>query len=388
MEGPTTPIPPLEPLELYSGMSFGERLSPRPPFPALGAHRPREVLEELLRQALAHEPCHVCFSGGRDSSALLALATHVARRDGLPEPVPLTARYPGCPAADENDWQELVIGHLGLRDWTTFDVTDEGDVLGEAACEVLRRFGVTGLAPAHTLLLHARCAGGGSMVTGTGGDEVFAPGVYRRQSFRLLARTRPRRRVPWELAFNALPLAARRRIEARWTPIPHLAWLRPDAQRQVVQRGRRSMRLTTSYAADVLHMIDTRGYERVCAVLSALAGWAGVTLVEPFFDPRFMRALALETPEGGYVDRTDALEALFGDLLPATILRRTSKASFNEVLMGPRARSFVRHWDGSGIDAAIADPVALKAAWEAPHPDVRSLSALQQAWLTADRARS
>jgi hypothetical protein len=47
----------------------------------------RGVLEELISPALERPPCVIGFSGGRDSSSLLALATHLARREGLPMPV-------------------------------------------------------------------------------------------------------------------------------------------------------------------------------------------------------------------------------------------------------------------------------------------------------------
>jgi asparagine synthase (glutamine-hydrolysing) len=51
---------------------------------------PRQALEQVVRNALQRPPCGVAFSGGRDSSLVLAVATHVARRDGLPDPLPIT----------------------------------------------------------------------------------------------------------------------------------------------------------------------------------------------------------------------------------------------------------------------------------------------------------
>ena len=123
-------------------------------------------------------------------------------------------------------------------------------------------------------------------------------------------------------------------------------------------------------------------------MLDAYAAHAGAVLVQPFFDPRFVRALAAHAPPMGYDDRTEALEALFGDVLPSKVLRRATKATFTEALMGPSARTFVKDWDGSGVDTTIVEPAALRAAWEAPDPDARSLPALQQAWLASTEARS
>jgi hypothetical protein len=75
---------------------------------------PVQVLERLLLEALLEPPCIIGFSGGRDSSALLAVAVQVARREGLDLPVPVTKTYPDVPATDETDWQELVIRWLGV----------------------------------------------------------------------------------------------------------------------------------------------------------------------------------------------------------------------------------------------------------------------------------
>ena len=54
-----------------------------------------------MLRALRRPPCLVSFSGGLDSSALLAVATAVARREGLDDPVPATLVVPGSPESDE-----------------------------------------------------------------------------------------------------------------------------------------------------------------------------------------------------------------------------------------------------------------------------------------------
>jgi hypothetical protein len=81
--------------ELEVLVGFVRGLPPRPldPLPPEGP-TPRAALEELLAEELARQPCFVSFSGGRDSSALLATALDVARRRGLPEPAAFTLRYP------------------------------------------------------------------------------------------------------------------------------------------------------------------------------------------------------------------------------------------------------------------------------------------------------
>src|SRR5690625_7336371 len=76
---------------------------------------PRDALDDAIRPALVGGPCFVTFSGGRDSSAVLAAATELARRDGLPDPIPVTRTSPGLPAAAEPGWQRLGIDHGGVR---------------------------------------------------------------------------------------------------------------------------------------------------------------------------------------------------------------------------------------------------------------------------------
>ena len=60
------------------------------------AATPRAAFEAAILPGLRRSPCLVSFSGGRDSSAVLATATAVARREGLPLPVPITHRFPSA----------------------------------------------------------------------------------------------------------------------------------------------------------------------------------------------------------------------------------------------------------------------------------------------------
>jgi tRNA(Ile)-lysidine synthase TilS/MesJ len=71
-------------------------------FPVDSGSHPASALRAIARSVLATPPCVVAFSGGRDSSALLALLVDEARRAGLPEPVAVTARWDEDEASDES----------------------------------------------------------------------------------------------------------------------------------------------------------------------------------------------------------------------------------------------------------------------------------------------
>jgi hypothetical protein len=166
-------VQPLTPLELASGLVFGDGGRPAdlplesPPVP------PRAALERAVLPALRRPPCLVSFSGGRDSSAILAVATAVARREGLALPIPATNRFPTADGTLETEWQERVIAYLGIEDWIRRDLTDELDCVGPVATRVLRRHGVLWPCNTHFHDPLFEAAAGGSVLTGIGGDEAF-----------------------------------------------------------------------------------------------------------------------------------------------------------------------------------------------------------------------
>ncbi len=100
--------------------------------PGPATHRPDpdpvRALRDALRPALRQAPCVISFSGGRDSSLLLAVAVDLAAREGHAPPVAVTFRYPGDHDSDESSWQHLVVDHLraaGHRfDWECHDIVD------------------------------------------------------------------------------------------------------------------------------------------------------------------------------------------------------------------------------------------------------------------------
>ena len=136
-------------------------------------------LNSVVREALLRPPCGVAFSGGRDSSVVLAVAAHVARRDGLAAPIPITKVFPDVPTTEESSWQELVIRHLRLHDWELVSIDDELDLVGPLATANLVEHGVVWPPMIHGDIPVLERLGGGTLIDGEGGDEVLGVAAHR-----------------------------------------------------------------------------------------------------------------------------------------------------------------------------------------------------------------
>ena len=212
-------------LDVATGVVLGtSEPAPWPP----ARSDPLDVLFDEANRILRRGHCVVAFSGGRDSSAVLALLLHVARRDGLEEPVALTARWPGDLAADESAWQEHVAGELEVRRWEVITPGTDFDLLGPLATGLLREHGLLWPAPTVALMPMIEAAGDGVLVTGQGGDEVFGTWSLAWA----WARVRRGRNLPSSLrplVGAAVPRPVRlRRAVARAQP--YQSWLTPEAR--------------------------------------------------------------------------------------------------------------------------------------------------------------
>jgi asparagine synthase (glutamine-hydrolysing) len=340
-------------------------------------------MEEILLPALQRPPCRVALSGGRDSSAVLAAATEIARRHGLDDPVPLTFRFEDNPRSEETEWQELMVRHLELRDWVTVPIRTEFDVLGPLARDTLLRHGLFWPPNAYTMRRMFEAAGSGSLVTGTGGDEAFGGIVQPRiMTTAEVIRLHSLPMAVTVLLVDALPFAWRMRVQ-NYKSL-RFPWLTRSARREVQRRYVRHAVERRDSGRPPLEILDGSRYlELLRGIVSALTRDAGVDLVEPFLDPRFFQAIQSEAPEEGVPNRNAGLVRFFGDLLPAAILERRSKARFTESFWGPDSREFARTWDGSGLDSSLAEPDAIRGHWLRPRPDMRSATAIQAAWLSS-----
>jgi asparagine synthase (glutamine-hydrolysing) len=352
---------------------------------------PRQALERVVRDALVRPPCGVAFSGGRDSSLVLAIATHVARREGLPEPIPITRVFPGVPDADEREWQEKVVRHLSLHDWHRVVIHDELDVIGPLAERHLVKHGVIWPTTVAGDIPLVEAVPGGSVLDGEGGDEVLGTATHRIAPLASLVRApRPlrRHRLRGALGTIAPSMLRSNRARLRWLERPP-SWLKQSAQEEFVAALAKSeVERPLSFRASV-RMVPTRRTQRLGGHnRRQLARALGVEISSPLLHADLVHAVARDGGVFGAGDRTAVLRALVPDLLPDEVLARTSKAVFTRCYMGRHTREFAEHWTGAGVDHDLVDVDGLRRSWLASRPAAPTAALLQQAWLATIDARA
>ena len=346
---------------------------------------PVEVLEDVIRPAVARPPCLVEFSGGRDSSLVLAAAVSVARKEGLPLPVAVTQRFPGIEEASEDSWQEEVVRHLGVTDWEHACYGSELDLIGPLARTVLARHGVVWPALAFQRLPHIELATGGALLGGEGGDEVFGP--HRLTPVRqVLAGVVPvDRRAAKYVALSLAPRPFRRAGHRRLLERIDTPWLRRSARSQLMDMlARRAAAEPLDWRQSLRRDLRRRSVVVGLRTLDSLAEQAGVLSVHPLLDPRFVDSVCAAGGVSGFINRTDAMRRLFGALLPDAVLARTSKARFNRVAFNDYSRAFVERWNGAGVPEDLVDAEGLRAAWDSPEPSAMTFPLLQHCWLATE----
>jgi asparagine synthase (glutamine-hydrolysing) len=354
----------LSPLEVVTGIVYG--IAPAGPALA-GGNPPAATLADAVRPALQRGPTFVSFSGGRDSSAVLATAAAVARREGLAPPIPVTVRARRVPSTHETTWQERVVEHAGLDDWMRIEVGDDLDVVGPIARRGLDRHGLLWPCNAHFHTPMLEAATGGTLLTGIGGDELWASAcapVLRR-----------RRRL-----LGVAPVPVQRAVLARRLALP-FPWLRPRALRA----ARRALaddraRLPLDVHARMACTHRMRYFAVGSEALGRLAADAGARIEHPLHDRRVWGALAAAAPRAGFGSKAAAIGALAGGVLPKETVTRRTKASFDAVFFTDHARAFIDAWDGAGVPDLVDVP-ALAAHWRSESPDAHTFTLLQALWV-------
>ena len=372
---------PLSPFEIATGMVFGARPGTLPP---PGPAAPLQALEDAIRPALLRPPCVVSFSGGRDSSAVLAVATVQARREGLPLPIPATNVFPAVREADETHWQERLVRHLGLSDWIRIEHTVELDLLGSYARRLLRRHGLLWPFNAHFHAPLIEVAAGGSLLTGVGGDELLGAAQRDRAAAVIAGHARPQTRDLLRLALALAPPVTRRAILARRGSVV-LPWLRPEAQQRLtnVLADWAARMPRRSLAARLTWVWRSRYLGVLTAALECAAAGEDVLLVHPLLSGDLWAAVGRVAQPVGFAGRTDGMRRLFGSVLPEEICARGSKARFDAAFWTVPARAYAESGDGIGVPAEWVDWTALAAHWRGEHPLANSFTLLQASWLAS-----
>ena len=277
--------------------------------------------------AVTRPPAVVAFSGGVDSSLVLAAATSAARAHGLDDPIPATLRFPSATWTREDEWQEPVIASLGLADWERVELDQDLDLLGGLATGILDR---------HALVLPGQFAQHGAH---------RPPGRGRHIPHRCR-----RRRRPWGVALapprrdcfascppmSAAPWGPARARGARWPSAPcrppcgagccrrgdaarcaipthnDYRWLRTEG-RLMVGAGLADWDDQPVRWDEFVSWVDRRrttmSYRRT---LEVIGDDSGAAVCNPLIDRGFLGALAAGGGRLGYPDRAAAVTAIAG----------------------------------------------------------------------------
>jgi asparagine synthase len=377
----------LSSLDIAAGMVLPNTSSLRSRAPkrsgVTGPASPRAALEAAILPGLLRPPCLVSFSGGRDSAAVLAAATALARREGLALPIPATNIFSSDQDADESDFQELLVRHLGLTDWIRLEYTDELDLIGPYAQRVLKAHGLVWPANVHFHLPLLEAAQGGALLTGIGGDELFMAARRLRSAAVLTRAVRPRPRDALSLALAFAPRRLRTAVIGRRATL-EAPWLRPAAKRRVIELLACEAAAEPRRLKERLAWWQQLRYLQVGTASLDLLGCDTNTLIlHPLLAPPFWQAVATAWGPHGFAGRTEGTRVMFGDLLPDPLVARSSKTNFDKVFWTERARDFARRWDGSGVPLEWVEAGELARHWAGSNPSVPSSFLLQAAWLAS-----
>lgn len=370
-------------------MPLGPRLGIDARTRSPAARTPADSLCAVIHDhTVGHDTVVVEFSGGCDSSLVLAAATRVRRAAGLPDPVPLTYRFSGVPEAEESTEQELMVRHLGLREWVRLDRSHTFDLLGAQATDSLRTHGLLWPATVHPRGAVLRQLPPGSvLLSGEGGDESLGARRVRwlAEAVRHVVRGRhlPPGHVLGPAARSLLPVPLRRRaLEREIDDLYAPDWLDQDLRTDLIGQAAAldaAEPLRPSQWAD--HHLSSPRVALGMAMLRSYAAAHAIRYEAPLLDRTFMDACTAAIAWHEYRGRTFVLRHHFGDLLPPEIVERTTKATFNRSYFGPSAREFAERWTGAGVPEGV-DENWLRRHWiEADVIHGGTAMLLHHAWL-------
>jgi hypothetical protein len=367
-------------LDLACGMPLGWNGEP-PLTPRASSFD--ETCDLLWSGSFDRGPCHIPFSGGRESSMWLATATRHARRHGHDDPIPLTLRHPGLASAEELEFQERIVAHLGLADWKRIEV-DDLDLVGSVARETLSLTGPLWPPNAYLMAPLVEAAHAGVFVFITGLSDFFAWWRWA-PLVALLDGTRryPGKRDLALLASVLVPASMRARAAARRGTPPPMPWLRPEAARDAfallrLRHADVPLRFDRAMGSQVTH----RCFDGAAGTLDALGRSLDTPVEQPLRRAGVVESLAGSGGGRGFRSLTAMLRAMCGELLPAELLAARRGPDLNPVFFGEASREFAAELTGDGLAESIVDVEVLRRNWLSDRPDPRTACLLQYAWLT------
>ncbi len=321
-----------------------------------------------IESSLDDRPVYVEFSGGCDSSVVLAAAAAVCRRVGHADPVPVTFRFPEYPETDESSFQDTVVEALGLTAWQCFESPDM-ELLGGPSRAAQRSLGVAWPPQVFTRAAIWSELEPGVLLTGEGGDEVLGPPLFNPlRSVASAARRRDAAAAAQAARLAVMGSSQRARLIVSGNPLGwEVPWLSPELRQEVFalaahEAAQEPIR-RTSWArwylrAPSVHRMESNlrwfgasfGLDVRCPLMAPAVVWAAVDVVPPYRRRT----------------RTQLLHAAFADTVPGVVRSRTSKIHLTRPFFGGSTKAFAAHWDGSGL------PPGIDAEW------------LRHEWLTSD----
>jgi asparagine synthase (glutamine-hydrolysing) len=166
-------------------------------------------------------------------------------------------------------------------------------------------------------------------------------------------------------------------------------WLRPEALKRVLDlSAAEDATEPFGWSKSFRWWHSLRYWQAAQRSLDVLAADVDVRIGHPFAEPAFSAALAALPASMRFRDRAEAMAMLVGDWLPATLIGRTGKASFDAAFFNVHSRALTATWQGQGVDPEHVEAASLREHWRSPHPDGRSFLLLQSVWLARERAAS
>lgn len=342
-----------------------------PPCAAGGQdHRPTPLaaLEQAVLPALNRPPCVVSFSGGMDSSFVLAVAALAARKNGLAPPIPVSWQVSGAPAADESARQATVLAELDIHDRVILQAGDDLDFVGPVAGRLLSSWGLRYPGNLHLHLPLLEQVVGGSLLTGVGGDQVLTSWATPPSGMRSRGRT-------------ALPLAVRVALSRR----RHRAdtWLHGTVHRDLLRRlEKEACDEPVTPVGRLSWQVSSRALAMGVANLDSVARDLDVQVINPLLDTTFHRALGRSLDDETELTRAEMIGVIGGSNLPPVVARRRPKARFDEVLVRRHTRDLVAGWNGAAIPADLVNCRALRERWSSSSFPTATSLLLQSVWLS------